>query len=62
MTSSSQHASMLNKTKPKIERQLGKLKAELEDLRDYVELLEARFQNKSKRRYTLEEVKRKLQI
>lgn len=62
MTGSVDTAPMLKKSKPPIERQLGKLKAEIEDLRDYVELLVARLQNKSRRRYTVEEAKRKLQI
>jgi len=62
MTSSVHEAQRLKKSKPQIERQLGKVKAEIEDLRDYVELLEARFQNQSKRRYTVEEARRKLQL
>jgi len=62
MTSSVHEVPRLKKSTLQIERQLGKLKAELEDLRDYVELLEARFQNQSKRRYTVEEARRKLQI
>jgi hypothetical protein len=50
------------KVKMPVVRQLGLVRAQLDDLRDYVELLEARLANKGKPRYSLEEVKRKLNL
>ena len=49
-------------TKVPLEKQIGMVKAELEVLRDYVELLEARIENQGKPRYSLDEAKRKLHL
>ena len=53
---------LTKKTKVPIAKQLGIIRTQLEDLRDYVELLEARIENNGKPRYSLEEAKRKLQV
>jgi len=62
MTSSILSRPVTRRSRPEIGRQLGKVKEELEDLRDYVELLEARFENQSKRRYSIHEARQKLQL
>jgi len=41
-------------------RQISKLRGQLEDLNDYLELLEARACNKYKRTFTTEEVRKQL--
>lgn len=50
------------KAKMPVTKQLDMVKTQLEDLRDYVELLEARVENKGKPRYSLDEAKQKLQL
>jgi LytS/YehU family sensor histidine kinase len=61
MTSGIKTPSTKKKNVP-IERRLVMVRAQLEDLQDYLELLEARMENKGKPRYSLEEAKRKLQL
>jgi hypothetical protein len=41
---------------------IAKLRGELENLRDYVDLLEARARNFGKQRYNTEEVKKMLKV
>ena len=43
-------------------KQIDRMREEMEDLRDYLDLLEARARNKGKPTYTAEEVKKKLGI
>ena len=62
MTSSILRRPVARKSRPRIGCQLGKVTEELEDLRDYVELLEARFENQSKRRFSSHEARQKLQL
>jgi len=45
-----------------VTERIAKLRAELEDLIDYLDLLEARVRNFGKRRYSAEEVKKLLQL
>jgi len=43
-----------------IVRQISKLREQLEDLKDYLDLLEARARNKYKRTFTTKEVRKQL--
>lgn len=43
-------------------RRIVELREELQDLRDYLDLLEARAQNFGRRRYSTEEVKKTLNL
>jgi cell division protein FtsB len=53
------------KPAPKVQRrnviaQISSLREQMEDLNDYLDLLEARARNKGKRRFTTEEVRKQL--
>lgn len=48
------------KHRNKVLKQIHKMRAELEDLNDYLDLLEARAQNQGKPTYSMEQVKEKI--
>jgi hypothetical protein len=45
-----------------VPKRIHELREEMEDLSDYLELLEARAQNSGKRRYSAEQVKKMLDV
>lgn len=50
------------KSNERILRQIEEVKASVEDMRDYLDLLEARIRNKGRRRYSLEHAKKRLNL
>lgn len=48
--------------KKAVEKQIAQLRQEIDDLGDYLDLLEARAANAGKRRYTTSEVREKLRL
>ena len=52
----------LNREQKYMIERIAKLRGELENLRDYVDLLEARVRNVGKQRFNTEEVKKMLKV
>ncbi|HMC24449.1 MAG TPA: hypothetical protein VKH14_03155 [Candidatus Udaeobacter sp.] len=57
---STQKKTTFAKQKRRIVKEISRLREEVEDLMDYLDLLEARAKNKGKRTYTTDEVRSEL--
>jgi hypothetical protein len=60
MISTSAKKTSLNRSQRTVLKQINSLRSQMEDLNDYLDLLEARARNKGKRTFTTEEVRRQL--
>ena len=60
MISSASEETRLKKTPRQIQKQINAVREEVENLLDYLELLEARVDNKGKQRFTLAQARQKL--
>ena len=62
MSSAVVHKNRFRQEQKYVVERIAELREELEDLIDYLDLLEARAQNFGKRRYSTAEVKKALQV
>ena len=53
---------VLKRQQKAVLKQIGSLREQMEDLNDYLDLLEARVRNKGKPRFTADEVRKQLDL